>query len=257
MNQKLTTMFSAKATTLSNLQIAIAMATIIGFWFFPFTIHNIITTVVFFYLYNIVGISITLHRYYSHKSFEFSSSVVKWISTLFSIFSLRGSPIGWTYVHRLHHPYADTEKDPHSPHNLGLKLFFQKDVESHSSKMNMFMVKDLMSKEHLFINKYYFLIVLIWAAGLAIISPSLLYFAWILPIAIVQLSQSAFNYFAHTSGYRNKESKDKSTNNVFLWPFILGDAWHNNHHTNAGSFTTKEKSWEIDPAAWIIQIIKK
>jgi stearoyl-CoA desaturase (delta-9 desaturase) len=250
-------MFSAKASTLSNLQIIVSIAAVTGFWFFPFTMTNIAVSIIFFYLYNIVGVSITLHRYYSHKSFEFSFVFVKWLCTLISVFSLRGSPIGWAYIHRLHHPYADTEKDPHSPYNLGLKLFFLKDVEPHSSKMNIFMVKDMMSKEHLFINKYYFLLILMWLLLLAVINPSLIYFAWILPIAIVQFSQASFNYFAHTSGYRNKESKDKSTNNVFLWPFILGDAWHNNHHTNAGSFTTKEKIWEIDPAAWIIQLIKK
>lgn len=257
MNWKLSSMFSAKASTLSNLQIIVSIIAVAGFWFFPFTITDIAVAVIFFYLYSIVGVSITLHRYYSHKSFEFSFAFVKWISTLISVFSLRGSPIGWAYIHRLHHPYADTEKDPHSPYNLGLKLFFLKDVEPHSSKMNIFMVKDMMSKEHLFINKYYFLLILMWLFLLAVINPSLIYFAWILPIAIVQFSQASFNYFAHTSGYRNKESKDKSTNNVFLWPFILGDAWHNNHHTNAGSFTTKEKSWEIDPAAWIIRTIKK
>ena len=250
-------MFSAKASTLSTLQIAVVLTALLGVVFTEFTVANAIVSLIFFYLYSSVGISITLHRYYSHKSFEFTSDVVKWCCTLMSVVSLRGSPIGWTYIHRLHHSFADTEKDPHSPHNLGLKLFFFKDIESHSSKMNIFIVKDMMSKEQLLINKHYFLLIAAWIILLALINPALVFFAWVLPVAAVHFSQAAFNYFAHVTGYRNVESREKSTNNFFLWPFIMGDAWHNNHHSNAGSLTTKEQWWEIDPAAWIIRIFKK
>lgn len=250
-------MFSAKANTLSNLQMSLMFTTLIGFWYVDFTTVNIILAVIAFYCYNILGISITLHRYYTHKSFEFSSNLIKWVFTGLSIMSLRGSPIGWTYVHRLHHSFADTDRDPHSPYNLGLKLFFLKDVAPHSNKMNKFIVKDMMNKEQLFFNKYYFLLVLLGVILLGTLSLSAVYFLWVLPLTVVHITQAAFNYFAHTHGYRSNESKDKSTNNIFLWPFIMGDAWHNNHHSNAGSPTTKEKYWEIDPAAVIIKVIQK
>jgi stearoyl-CoA desaturase (delta-9 desaturase) len=42
-----------------------------------------------------------------------------------------------------------------------------------------------------------------------------------------------------------------------MWPFILGDAWHNNHHANAKDWKQGVKWWEIDPTSWIIKIIKK
>jgi stearoyl-CoA desaturase (delta-9 desaturase) len=58
------------------------------------------------------------------------------------------------------------------------------------------------------------------------------------------------------NGYRNFDTKDKSTNNVFMWPFILGDAWHNNHHAQAGQLSAKVKWWEIDPLAGFINLIK-
>ena len=38
---------------------------------------------------------------------------------------------------------------------------------------------------------------------------------------------------------------DNSTNNFWLWPFILGDAWHNNHHANADKTTTQIKKYEF------------
>lgn len=249
--------FSASANTITRVQIVSSVLSILGLSYFDFSTTNAIITVVCFYLFSIVGVSLTLHRYYSHKSFEFRNAVVKWLCTLFAILAGRGSPLGWVYVHRLHHAYSDQEGDPHSPHNLGFKLFGFRHIEDHSGKMKVFLVKELMTKEQLFINKWYFAIILVWLVVLGTIDISLVYFAWILPVMLVQLSQNCFNYFAHMHGHRNFETKDTSTNNIFLWPFILGDAWHNNHHANAAKYNTKVLWWEFDPVSVVISLIKK
>ena len=249
--------FSASANTITRVQIVSSVLSILGLFYFDFSTTNVITTAVCFYLFSIVGVSLTLHRYYSHKSFEFRNTFVKWLCTLFAILAGRGSPLGWVYVHRLHHAYSDQEGDPHSPHNLGFKLFGFKHIEDHSGKMKVFLVKELMTKEQLFINKWYFAIILAWLVVLGTIDISLVYFAWILPVMLVQLSQNCFNYFAHIHGHRNFETKDTSTNNIFLWPFILGDAWHNNHHANAAKYDTKVLWWEFDPVSVVISLIKK
>lgn len=249
--------FSASANTITRVQIVSSILSILGLFYFDFNTANIITAVVFFYLFSIVGVSLTLHRYYSHKSFEFKSIALKWLCTLIAILTGRGSPLGWVYVHRLHHAYSDQEGDPHSPHSLGFKLFGFRHIEDHSGKMKVFLVKELMTKEHLFINKWYFAIIGGWLVLLALINVDLVYFAWVLPVMLVQLSQNCFNYFAHMHGYRNFETRDTSTNNFWLWPFILGDAWHNNHHSNAASLSTKIKPWELDPIAYVTTFIKK
>jgi len=249
--------FSASANTITRVQIVSSVLSILGLFYFDFSTINVITTAVCFYLFSIVGVSLTLHRYYSHKSFEFRNTFIKWLCTLFAILAGRGSPLGWVYVHRLHHAYSDQEGDPHSPHNLGFKLFGFRHIEDHSGKMKVFLVKELMTKEQLFINKWYFAIILAWLVVLGTIDISLVYFAWILPVMLVQLSQNCFNYFAHMHGHRNFETKDTSTNNIFLWPFILGDAWHNNHHANAAKYDTKVLWWEFDPVSVVISFIKK
>lgn len=250
-------MFSASANTINKIQTISGIGSIIGVFFFNFELTNILLTILFFYLYSILGISMTLHRYYSHKGFEFRHPGIKWVCTLLAILSGRGSPLGWVHVHRLHHTYSDTEKDPHSPHNLGFKLFGFKHIEDHSGKMKLFLIKDLMNKEQLFINKYYLLIIVAWLLVLASINPVLVYFTWMLPVFLVQLSQNSFNYFCHMHGHRNFETRDTSTNNIWLWPFIWGDAWHNNHHANAGKYNTKHRSWELDPLSLIIKLIKR
>ena len=57
------------------------------------------------------------HRYAAHSMFSMS----KFWEKVFFVFSLitQGSsylsPYAYAILHRLHHAYADTEKDPHSP----------------------------------------------------------------------------------------------------------------------------------------------
>lgn len=257
MDNKMSTVFSASANTITKVQILTSILAIVGLFYFDFTTVNILLLIASFYLYSIIGVSMTLHRYYSHKGFEFKNSFLKWICTGVALLSGRGSPLGWVYVHREHHAYADTDKDPHSPHQLGFKLFGFRHIEEHSGKMKIFLIKDLMTKEQLFINKWYFAIVLLWILLLSLIDPSLAYFTWILPVMLIQLSQNSFNYFCHMYGHRNFETKDTSTNNIFLWPFILGDAWHNNHHANAGAVSSKHLWWEFDPVSSLISIVKK
>lgn len=247
--------FSSNADTLNKIQLITLVVSIIGLFYFDFTSINILMTVVSFYVYSIFGLSMTLHRYYTHKSFEMHP-ILHWTFTFVSILTGRGSPLGWVYIHRLHHGFSDTDKDPHGPKTMGFKLFGFKPIEE-KTKPSLFIVKDLMNPQQIFINKYYLLIILAWLFCLGIVNIELIYFTWVLPVLLVHISQNSFNHFAHLYGYRNFETKDNSTNNFILWPFILGDAWHNNHHANADKATTKVKKYEFDPISKFINLIKR
>ena len=247
--------FESNSETLNKIQNFTVLAVIAGFFYFDFTTLNISLAVTSFYVYSILGLSMTMHRYYTHKSFEIHP-ILHWMFTFIAILTGRGSPLGWVYIHRLHHAFSDSDKDPHGPSTMGFKLFGFKPIES-KTKPNLFIVKELMMPSHLFINKYYLLIIIVWLLLLGLINLDLVYFTWVLPVFCVQLSQNCFNHFAHTHGYRNFETKDNSTNNIWLWPFILGDAWHNNHHANAEKSTTKIKRFEFDPVSTFINLIKK
>ena len=223
-----------------------------------FSISNIILSIISFYVLNILGIWMTLHRYYSHKSFEFKNSYIKWAFTFLAIVAGRGSPLGWVYLHRRHHAYSDTEKDPHSPKFLGYKLFgfghYQKQEEE---KIQLFLVKDMMSKEQLFIHKWYIVIILTFILLLALVDFELCYFGWAVPAFLIQLSQNNFNYIGHMYGYRNFNTEDDSKNNAWLFPILLGEAWHNNHHHSPKDYKTRVNSYEIDPVSNIIDLVKK
>src|SRR6478736_9698723 len=62
--------------------------------------------------------SFFLHRYASHQMYTVSKRMEKII--YFSTWFVQGSsflvPKAYGVMHRMHHTYSDTEKDPHSPH---------------------------------------------------------------------------------------------------------------------------------------------
>ena len=222
-----------------------------------FTLPHILLAMISFYVLNILGVWMTLHRYYSHKSFEFKNRFLKWTFTALAVITGRGSPMTWAYLHRRHHKYSDTDQDPHNPRHIGYPIFnFDHFKKEEAEKTQLFLIKDLMTSEQLFINKWYILILAVFCITFAVVNPVLFYFTWVIPAVLIQISQTNFNYFGHTSGYRNFETSDNSRNNPWLFPFILGEAWHNNHHNNPAAYSTTVNQREIDPMANFINIIK-
>jgi len=248
--------FSSTPNTLLIIQ-ALALALVImGVFIVNNMWQYIVVSVILFYCYNVLGIGMMLHRYYTHKSFKLSS-YLQWVFTAFAVLAGRGSPLGWVYIHRVHHATSDTEKDPHSPHYDTFKFIGFKPVIETDKKINHFIIRDMLTPAQLKIDQYYLLIVLGFVFLLGLIGFDAVFYLWALPALFVGISQVIFNYISHMYGYRNFNTDDYSTNNVLAWPLVLGDAWHNNHHGNPLSSSTQVQWWEIDPTGFIIRIIKK
>jgi fatty-acid desaturase len=249
-------MFTASAKNLSLLQLVSLVMTIAGFFMFDFTLGSLAYVLVGYFLYSGIGVSMMLHRYYSHHSFEFSSDIVKWICTWFAIVAGRGSPLGWVYVHRTHHKYADTTQDPHDPTTVGWKIFFPH-LLKYGDTINKRLIMDLLSKTHININKYYLLFILFWSVALFMISPEVFYFFYVIPFTLSYIALDLFVFLSHSYGYKNFETKDTSKNNWFISIILWGEGWHNNHHRYPGSYSTRIKWWEIDLLGNVISIVKK
>lgn len=249
-------MFEASAKSLSIIQLFSTLATIVGAFYFEFDLASWLVILLGYFLYSGVGVSMMLHRYWTHKSFEFKSKSLMWICSWFALMAGRGSIIGWVHVHREHHAFSDTEKDPHAPNINGWRVFFPHLLD-YGKNINKGLIRDLFNRTQININKYYMLLVAGWVIFLALIDPWLAYFAWIVPIAITQFVLNSFIYFGHSYGYTNHEHRDNSKN---LWPFGLllwGEGWHNNHHKNPRNWNMQERWWEIDLIAPVIKVVKK
>lgn len=61
-----------------------------------------------------LGISVGLHRYFTHRSFETRKSV-RAILAVFESMAAQGPLLYWVALHRRHHECSDSDGDPHSP----------------------------------------------------------------------------------------------------------------------------------------------
>ena len=142
--------FGSTSKNIGLLTISVFAISLGGLFFVDYTLNNILIMLLSFYVLNILGVWMTLHRYYSHKSFELNTAF-KWLFSTIAFLTGRGSILGWVYLHRLHHAYTDQEKDPHSPHNLGYKLFGFGHMKKQEGEMKIFLVKELMTPVQLFV----------------------------------------------------------------------------------------------------------
>lgn len=61
-----------------------------------------------------LGVTLGYHRYFSHRSFEASKQLSISLAVV-SLLSCQGTIAHWVARHRLHHRYAESALDPHSP----------------------------------------------------------------------------------------------------------------------------------------------
>ena len=207
---------------------------------------------------NGLGIIVGNHRYWTHKSFEFKHSWMKYLCGVCSVISGTGSTIGWVGIHRNHHVKVDSVKDPHSPKYINLfnMLFLKYNISSNDLLRRCTdIAKDKFMK---FTHQYWLPCVLSYITVLSFISLEALYFMFIIPSMVTMILQSFTNYFCHKDlGYKNFTSDDKSKNIWWLAYLNFGEGWHNNHHCQPLKYSNKVKWWELDLAGSLISGIKK
>ncbi len=79
--------------------------------------HDIVIAVAS-YLVSGLGISMGLHRYFTHGSFK-AVRGFKIALAIAGSLAIEGPVITWVADHRRHHKYSDKEGDPHSPWRFG------------------------------------------------------------------------------------------------------------------------------------------
>ena len=221
---------------------------------------------VVFISYLILGpfnISVTLHRMLTHRAFETNPTLAKAMSYL-TVFSTLGPTVTWVGLHRYHHAYPDTATDPHSPYDTALgRNTFKKAFSAWTGigwkipQIPSKFVRDLLAVDyHKTILNHYFKIIFAGIVLLFLIDPMLPLYAYFIPSVLAFHGVNMINIFGHGQGYRNFDTKDRSTNSWITQVLTL-EGWHNNHHYKPSAWNMSEKWWELDPLSWIVRIIKK
>lgn len=248
---------------LLKLSIPMHILLILSFFMVNFTMWYFIGIIILWTLIGGFGVAVGYHRYFSHKSFKTYRPIEK-LMAYFGLLSCDGSLPFWVALHRgLHHRFADTEKDPHTP----LKgkwysfLLWQKDITPET--INLMSARDVMKDDFvMFLHNHQYKIFWITFFILCLISWQFALGVFVPASLLSHHQDNLVNVVGHIPGptsYRNFETNDKSVNEVITGLLVWGQGWHNNHHHNAGSSDFGGKNWwEFDSShRLIIPLIRK
>ena len=210
-----------------------------------------------------------LHRYSSHKMFTMSTF---WEKTFyFFTFFTQGSsflnPRAYAIMHRMHHTYSDTEKDPHSPYfakdvwQMMVKTkriyhdFVDHKTEPEDAFKGNYPIWPLMDKISdswitrilfgtSYVAFYYFFATEWWMYAL-------------LPIhfLIGPVQGAIVNWCGHKYGYQNYKNNDHSKNTFPVEILLLGELFQNNHHKSPNNPNFARKWFEFDPTYPVMKLL--
>lgn len=215
----------------------IAYLSIIPMLFYASWYHYIISWLVYF-LIGGLGMIVGYHRLHSHRSFTCPRWFEKLI-TIFATLSLTGPAIDWVAIHRAHHKWHDTDKDPHSPDHLGiLRVHFFTMFAKVSPKFAMDLIRDSF---YMWQRKYYFYIIFAYALILYMIDPFAIIYLWLFPAFLTILFGTSILSLNHRNG--------RPHNDFIMGILTWGDAFHETHHDHPN----KVRLHKYDISGWFIE----
>jgi stearoyl-CoA desaturase (delta-9 desaturase) len=212
-----------------------------------------------------------LHRYAAHKLFFLNPFWEKF----FYIFTyvMQGSsflsPKGYAILHRQHHAYSDTEKDPHSPHNHPnlFKMMWETKKTYSGYAKGYVIAEDRFSRNVPFwpiIDKIggNWISRILWAGFyigfyITFVPAGMWYLYFLLPIHFLMgpVHGAIVNWCGHMYGYQNFDNNDKSRNSL-IFDFVMGgELFQNNHHKHGTRLNFAAKWFEFDPTYPVIKLL--
>lgn len=179
--------------------------------------ENILYFYIFYWIASLIGFTIGFHRVVTHRTIKLHpvfETLVIYVGVIASLLS----PLSWAGMHRMHHAYSDTEKDPHSPKYMKWYqiLFSTYRVKTIPRKF----VRDLYKNPRvMFFHKYKLYVVGFTYYIAFIINPA--YLIWLL-----LLLPTSFIFF----GLINITGHDHDGNPVNRWWINLFAPFEGNHH---------------------------
>jgi stearoyl-CoA desaturase (delta-9 desaturase) len=213
-----------------------------------------------------------LHRYAAHGAFTMSKGMEKVMYVLTWIFQGSNylSAYGYVIMHRMHHAFADTPDDPHSPkYDESIFKMMWKTKSIYSSITNKTAVVDPRFLKNIpewtsfdrFARSWVSRIA--WGAAYTLFywHFATVWWLWLLlPIQFMlsPIHGAIINWFAHKYGYRNFEVSDTSRNFLPIDFLMMGESYHNNHHKLSSRANFGGIRWhEIDPTYYVILLLDK
>lgn len=214
-----------------------------------------------------------LHRYGAHRMFSMN---MFW-ERFFHLMTYIGqgpsflNPRGYAILHRMHHSFSDTDKDPHSPHHYSDPMTM---MLATKEKYDDF-AYDRKKPEPRFdggtpewpaldrFGQSWFgrigWVLIYTAFYYVVITTQDLSFYWaaLLPIHFVMgpIHGAIVNWGGHKYGYQNFDNGDKSVNALFIDFITMGELFQNNHHKYGMAPNFAVRWFEVDLAYQVIRLL--
>jgi stearoyl-CoA desaturase (Delta-9 desaturase) len=232
----------------------------------------------FFYVLNMIGISVGYHRLFAHRTFK-TSRFMEYVLGILAQMAVLGSVLKWASDHRRHHALTDRPGDTHSPYfdEHGTPISgFKGWLFSHLSwvlgdgytDMRVYGKELIKDPVVLFCHRtrylWFFVSVAVLPAlwGWAFVGTwqavigSVLIGGFLRSLAAVHAILS-LNSFGHSYGYQNFKGPQNSQNNWMVALATMGEGWHNNHHQYANAAYLRFRWYEIDFTGSVILLLEK
>lgn len=205
----------------------------------------------------VMAVTLYLHRDATHRGLDLHPAVRHfmrfwlWMTTAMQTKE-------WVAIHRKHHAKCETDEDPHSPVNKGLKKVLLEGAELYKIEAanpetlekygrgtpDDWVERNVYSRFPILgVSLMLFIdVALFGALGLTVWAAQM--------VTIPVLAAGVINGLGHHTGYRNFECKDAATN-VLPWGVIMGgEELHNNHHAFPSSAKFAQRKYEFD-IGWV------
>lgn len=228
--------------------IAGTVAAVISWPYFAPTSGTLAIFAVFFVL-NGFGITLGLHRYFTHRAFETSPTVAATLAVV-GTWAFQGPIARWVADHRRHHRYSDRQFDPHSPYwNDNGPIASRAQGFFHAHLLWMFVglrssearyASDIeRSKIGAWASRHYWLLAASGVAAPAVIgllvggvSEMVACGLWagFARVSLLHQLTWSVNSFGHLVGTKQVGGNDQAHDNPVLALLILGEGLHGFHH---------------------------
>lgn len=213
--------------------------------------------------------SFFLHRYGAHRMYSMSPFWEKFF--YFFTWLTQGSsflsPRAYAIMHREHHAFSDTERDPHSPHVY--PNFFKMMWETKQRYEGL--LRRRIEPEDKFEGGYPSWPLLdrladSWTSRIAFgAGYTMFYLAFaphwafmlLLPFHFLMgpVHGAIVNWAGHKYGYRNFAMADKSKNTLWFDFVTAGELFQNNHHKFGMAPNFAVRGFELDPTYQVMRVL--